>query len=43
LKLESDWAENSKNHEEEVKMRMRFESKLNDMHGWLREAKTDRE
>ena len=28
LKLESDWVENAKHHEDEVQMRMKFEAKL---------------
>jgi chromosome segregation ATPase len=32
LKLEEEYMQNSKNHEEEVQLRLRFESKLNSMH-----------
>ena len=32
LKLEEEFAQNSKNHEEEVQLRLKFESKLNNMH-----------
>jgi hypothetical protein len=32
VKLEEEYAENSKNHEDEVKLRMKFEQKLNLMH-----------
>ena len=32
LKLEEDFTLNNKNHEEEVQLRLKFESKLNNMH-----------
>ena len=43
MKLETEFAENQKNHEEEVQLRLKFEGKLNDMHGYLREANTKQE
>lgn len=38
LKLEEEYMQNSKNHEEEVKLRLKFESKLNTMHAQFRET-----
>jgi hypothetical protein len=38
LRLEEEYMQNSKNHEEEVQLRLKFESKLNSMHGQIREA-----
>ena len=32
LKLEEEFVQNSKNHEEEVQLRLKFEAKLNNMH-----------
>jgi septal ring factor EnvC (AmiA/AmiB activator) len=37
LKLEEEYMQNSKNHEEEVQLRLKFESKLNSMHSRHRE------
>ena len=37
LKLEEEYLQNTKNHEEEVQLRLKFESKLNDMHSKHRE------
>ena len=37
LKLEEEYMQNSKNHEEEVQLRLKFESKLNSMHSKHRE------
>ena len=37
LKLEEEYMQNSKNHEEEVQLRLKFESKLNTMHSMHRE------
>ena len=37
LKLEEEYMQNSKNHEEEVQLRLKFESKLNSMHSMHRE------
>jgi septal ring factor EnvC (AmiA/AmiB activator) len=37
LKLEEEYMQNSKNHEEEVQLRLKFESKLNSLHSMLRE------
>ena len=37
LKLEEEYMQNSKNHEEEVQLRLKFESKLNSMHSLHRE------
>ena len=37
LKLEEEYMQNSKNHEEEVQLRLKFESKLNSMHSIHRE------
>lgn len=38
LKLEEEYMQNSKNHEEEVQLRLQFESKLNSMHAQQRET-----
>ena len=40
FKLEEEHLQNAKNHEEEVKLRMKFEAKLNEMHGELRDVNT---
>lgn len=40
LKLEEEYAQNTKNHEEEVQLRLKFEAKLNDMHGEYRDLNT---
>jgi chromosome segregation ATPase len=40
FKLEEEYMQNAKNHEEEVHLRMKFESKLNEMHGDLRDVNT---
>jgi hypothetical protein len=40
LKLEDEYAQNSKNHEEEVQLRLKFEAKLNAMQSDYRELKT---
>jgi len=37
LKLEEEYMQNSKNHEEEVKLRLKFEGKFNTMHDEHRE------
>jgi hypothetical protein len=37
LKLEEEYTQNTKNHEEEVQLRLKFEAKLNEMHGDYRE------
>ena len=37
MKLEEEYMQNSKNHEEEVQLRLKFESKLNSMHSIHRE------
>ncbi len=37
LKLEEEYMQNSKNHEEEVQLRLKFEGKLNSMHSIHRE------
>lgn len=37
LKLEEEYMQNSKNHEEEVQLRLKFEQKLNSMHSMHRE------
>jgi hypothetical protein len=39
-KLEEDFAQNTKNHEEEVQLRLKFESKLNNMHSAHRELES---
>lgn len=43
LKLEEEYAQNEKNHEEEVTLRLKFEAKLNDMHGDFRDLNTKHE
>jgi hypothetical protein len=40
LKLEEEYQQNTKNHEEEVQLRLKFEEKLNDMHGEFRDLTT---
>ena len=40
LKLEEDFTLNNKNHEEEVQLRLKFESKLNNMHSTHRDLET---
>jgi chromosome segregation ATPase len=40
LKLEEDYNQNTKNHEEEVQLRLKFESKLNNMHSAHRELES---
>ena len=40
LKLEEDYSQNTKNHEEEVQLRLKFESKLNNMHSSHRDLET---
>ena len=40
LKLEEDFLQNTKNHEEEVQLRLKFESKLNNMHSAHRELES---
>lgn len=40
LKLEEDYQQNTKNHEEEVQLRLKFESKLNNMHSAHRDLET---
>ena len=40
LKLEEEYMQNTKNHEEEVQLRLKFESKLNNMHALHRELQT---
>ena len=42
LKLEDEYAENNKNHEDEVKLRMKFEEKLNFMCADIRVLSTDK-
>lgn len=37
LKLEEEYMQNTKNHEEEVKLRLKFEGKFNTMHDTHRE------
>jgi len=39
-KLEEDYAQNTKNHEEEVQLRLKFESKLNNMHSAHRDLES---
>jgi hypothetical protein len=39
-KLEQDFVQNSKNHEEEVQLRLKFESKLNNMHSAHRDLES---
>jgi hypothetical protein len=40
LKLEEEYMQNTKNHEEEVQLRLKFESKLNNMHSLHRDLET---
>lgn len=40
LKLEEDFVQNMKNHEEEVQLRLKFESKLNNMHSSHRDLES---
>ena len=40
LKLEEEYTQNTKNHEEEVQLRLKFEAKLNEMHGACRDLRT---
>lgn len=40
LKLEEEYMQNTKNHEEEVQLRLKFESKLNNMHSAHRDLDT---
>ena len=40
LKLEEDYTQNTKNHEEEVQLRLKFESKLNNMHSAHRDLES---
>jgi hypothetical protein len=40
LKLEEEYMQNTKNHEEEVQLRLKFESKLNNMHSVHRDLET---
>jgi len=40
LKLEEEYTQNTKNHEEEVQLRLKFEAKLNNMHSDYRELNT---
>ena len=40
MKLEEDYTQNTKNHEEEVQLRLKFESKLNNMHSAHRDLET---
>jgi hypothetical protein len=40
LKLEEEYMLNTKNHEEEVQLRLKFESKLNNMHSVHRDLET---
>ena len=40
LKLEEEYTQNTKNHEEEVQLRLKFEAKLNEMHGDYRDLNT---
>ena len=40
LKLEEEYAQNTKNHEEEVQLRIKFESKLNNMHSAHRDLES---
>lgn len=39
-KLEEEYAQNTKNHEEEVQLRLKFESKLNNMHSAHRDLES---
>ena len=40
IKLEEEYMQNTKNHEEEVQLRLKFESKLNNMHSVHRDLET---
>jgi hypothetical protein len=40
MKLEEEYKQNTKNHEEEVQLRLKFESKLNNMHSAHRDLET---
>lgn len=40
MKLEEEYMQNTKNHEEEVQLRLKFESKLNNMHSAHRDLET---
>ena len=40
MKLEEDYTKNTKNHGEEVQLRLKFESKLNNMHSAHRDLET---
>lgn len=40
IKLEEEFQTNTKNHEEEVQLRLKFESKLNNMHSIHRDVDT---
>ena len=40
LKLEEDYLQNRNNHEEEVQLRLNFESKLNNMHSAHRDLES---
>lgn len=40
LKLEEEYMQNTKNHEEEVQLRLKFESKLNNMHSAHRDLES---
>ena len=40
MKLEEDYTQNTKNHEEEVQLRLKFESKLNNMHSAHRDLES---
>jgi len=40
LKLEEEYLQNTRNHEEEVQLRMKFEQKLNTMHSDFRDLST---
>lgn len=40
LKLEEEYTQNTKNHEEEVQLRLQFEAKLNSMHSEYRDLLT---
>lgn len=40
LKLEEEYTQNNKNHEEEVNLRLKFEKKLNEMHATCRDLRS---
>ena len=40
VKIEADYMENAAQHEDEVRLRMEFERKLNETLGYLRESRT---